>query len=282
MSPRRLSLGDAALFALALLFALVFATHAFLVTDRAHAARPRPTLRVFAAASLAEAFKELSGEFERAHAGTAIQFNLAGSQQLAAQLEQGAVADVFASADQRWMDFAKEHELLAGEAQVFAHNRLVVIVPRTNHGRISSLQNLTRRGLKIVIGAEAVPVGRYSREMLQKLGRAPGFAPDYAARVLANVVSEEENVKAVVGKVQLGEADAGVVYRSDITPALERYVRTLEVPESASVVASYPIAVLRSSPLPDAARDFIALVLSPAGQRILRKRGLVPVEARAH
>ena len=248
-----------------------------LARDRARAAASSPPLRVFAAASLADAFTELGREFERTHPGTAVQLSLAGSQQLATQLEQGARADVFASADERWMEHVKERRLLAGGAQVFARNRLVVIVPRTNPARIGRLQDLARRGIKLVIGAGAVPVGRYSRRMLQELGRTEGFDTDFAQRVLANVVSEEENVKSVAGKVQLGEADAGIVYRSDVTPALSRFVRTLEVPETANVLAAYPIAVLAAAASPDAAREFVALVLSPAGQRILARRGLVAV-----
>src|SRR5207247_7756162 len=133
--------------------------------------------------------------------------NLAGSQQLAAQIEQGARADLFASADARWMAYLATRDLLDGAPRVFARNRLVVIVPRTNPARIGRLQDLARRGVKLVLGAPAVPVGQYSREALRNLSRIDGFGADYARRVLANLVSEEENVKSVVGKVQLGEAD---------------------------------------------------------------------------
>ena len=156
----------------------------------------------------------------RSHPGLTVRFNFAGSQQLALQIEQGAPADVFASADQRWMSYATEKGLVDGRRQVFARNRLVAIVPRTNPARIGSLQDLARRGIKLVLAAEAVPAGKYSREALQNLAGAPGFPPEYDRRVLANVVSQEENVKAVVAKVQLGEADAGLVYRSDVTPAV--------------------------------------------------------------
>ena len=182
---------------------------------------PAPsTLNVFAAASLTEAFRELGHTFEQRHPGLTVQFNFAGSQQLALQIEQGAPADVFASADQRWMDYAKEKGEVEGEAPTFARNRLMVIVPRTNPARIGALPDLARRGTKIVMAAEAVPVGKYSREALQKLAGAQGYPAEYDRRVLANVVSQEENVKSVVSKVQLGEADAGIVYRSDVTPAV--------------------------------------------------------------
>jgi molybdate transport system substrate-binding protein len=231
---------------------------------------------VFAAASLSDAFGEIGRRFEREHAGLTVRFNWAGSQQLATQIEQGASADVFASADVRWMDYARDRSLLAAEPVVFARNRLIVIVPKTNPARIGRLQDLARRGVKVVFGAEAVPAGRYSREVLQNLSRVPGFEDDYARRVLANLVSEEENVKSVVGKIQLGEADAGIVYRSDVTPGVARLVRTFEIPDTANALATYPIAVLKDSRQSEAARAFVRSVVSPEGQQILRRHGLIP------
>ena len=143
-------------------------------------------------------------------------------------------------------------------------------------GTISKLEDLTRRGIKLVVAAEAVPAGKYSRETLQNLAGAPGFPPEYDRRVLANVVSNEENVKAVVAKVQLGEADAGLVYRSDVTPAVARYVRVFEIPDPYNVIAAYPIAVLKEARNPEAARHFVELVSSDAGQRVLQRHGLLP------
>jgi molybdate transport system substrate-binding protein len=215
------------------------------------AARPAesapPTLTVYAAASLTESFRALGRMLEAQHPGLTVQFNFAGSQQLALQIEQGAPADVFASADQRWMDDVKEKGEVDGEAPVFARNRLAVIVPRTNPARIAALPDLARRGTKIVIAAEAVPAGKYSRQALQRMAAAKGFPDQYDRRVLANLVSQEENVKSVVGKVQLGEADAGFVYRSDVTPAAARYVTVIDIPDGYNIVAEYPIAVLKSA-----------------------------------
>jgi molybdate transport system substrate-binding protein len=210
-------------------------------------APPPSMLTVYAAASLTDAFRELGRALEASHPGLTVQFNFAGSQQLALQIEQGAPADVFASADQRWMSFVAEKGLVAGESAIFARNRLVAIVPRTNPARIGGLPDLAPRGTKIVLAAEAVPAGKYSREALEKLSAAPGFPPEYARRVLANVVSQEENVKAVVAKVQLGEADAGLVYRSDVTPSVSRYVRVFEIEDPYNAIASYPIAVLKGA-----------------------------------
>jgi molybdate transport system substrate-binding protein len=245
-------------------------------------AAPAPSqLTVYAAASLTDAFRELGRTLEASHPGLTVQFNFAGSQQLALQIEQGAPADVFASADQRWMSHATEKGLVAGQARVFARNRLVAIVPRTNPARIGGLPDLARRGTKIVLAAEAVPAGKYSREALENLSAAPGFPPGYDRRVLANVVSQEENVKAVVAKVQLGEADAGLVYRSDVTPSVSRYVRVFEIDDPYNVIASYPIAVLKGARNAEAAKWFVDLVSSAAGQQTLQRHGLLPAAAAA-
>jgi molybdate transport system substrate-binding protein len=194
-------------------------------------------------------------------------------------MEQGAPADVFASADQRWMDYVKDKGLVEGETPVFVRNRLIVIVPRTNPARIGRLEDLVRRGTKVVLAAEQVPVGTYSRDVLRKLAARPDFPPDYDRRVLANVVSQEENVKSVVSKVQLGEADAGIVYRSDVTPAAARYVDDLEIPEASNITAEYRIAVVKSARNAESAREFVALVRSSEGQRVLQAHRFIPITA---
>ena len=243
-------------------------------TVSAQTSAPPREITVFAAASLTDAFQELAALMEED--STRVRYNFAGSQQLAVQLEQGARADVFASADQRWMDHVRERQLTAGPLKVFAHNRLVAIVPRSNPGGILELQDLARRGLKLVVGAETVPVGKYTRETLHRLERLAGFPPAYGDSVLANVVSQEENVKSVVAKVQLGEADAGIVYRSDVTPRVAPSLAVLAIPEDANVVASYAVAVLSTSAHPAAAQAFVALLLSPDGRRVLSRHGLTP------
>ena len=262
----------------ALLAALAFAVLAPAAGAGARAARPAADrggdLTVFAAASLAGAFHDVARAFERAHPGVHVRLNLAGTQALVAQIEEGAAADVFAAADEQWMEAMKAHHRIDGEPALFARNRLVVIVPRSNPGRIGKLADLARPGVKVVIGADNVPVGRYGREMLGRLAALPGFGADFAARVLARVVSQEENVKGVVGKVQLGEADAGVCYRSDVTPAVARAVRVIEIPDSANVVASYPIAVVAGAAHAALARAFVARVLGPEGRRALERNGL--------
>ncbi len=232
-------------------------------------------LTVFAAASLSTAFTELGRTFEQQHPGYTVRLNLAGSQQLVLQLQHGATADVLASADERWMQAAADSGLLAEPATVFARNSLVVVLPRNNPGRIERLEDLTRPGIKLVLGSEAVPVGKYAREMLANLSGSPGYAASFGEQVLRNVVSFEDNVRAVATKVRLGEADAGIVYRSDVGAASADAVTVLPIPDPYNVIAAYPIAVLRNSPNPSAARAFVALILSAEGQDRLEHHGLM-------
>jgi molybdate transport system substrate-binding protein len=228
-------------------------------------------LSVYAAASLSDAFNEMADSLQRRDPDLHIDFNFAGSQMLVLQLGQGAAADVFASADDRWMQIARDSGLIEGTPQTFAHNQLVVIVPKGNPARIGKLQDLARSGVKLVLAADAVPAGRYAREAIFRLAWSAGYPPDYSRRVLANVVSYEENVRSVAAKVQLGEADAGFVYVSDVTPAVARQVRRFDLPDTADVIASYPIAMVRHAANTEAAKAFIDFVLSPSGQAVLTK-----------
>jgi molybdate transport system substrate-binding protein len=235
------------------------------------------TVTVFAAASLSDAFHDIGALVEHEHPGWRVRFNYAGSNQLALQIENGAQADVFASADQPWMKYLSERERLSGAARTFARNRMIAIVPRTNPARIGSLRDLSRPGVKLVLSGAAVPAGRYAREVLSRLAERPEYGKDFARRTLANLVSEEENVRAVVTKVQLGEADAGFCYVSDALGPAARYLRTFTIPEDVNVLAEYPIAVLKSGSSPDAAQAFVDRVLSPEGQKILVRYGFIAI-----
>ena len=231
-------------------------------------------LTVFAAASLIDAFDEIGQVFEATHPGAKVVFNLGGSQNLRTQLEQGAQADVFASANRKEMDAVAAAGLVApGVARTFVTNRLVVVLPSGNPGAVQTLQDLARPDLKLVLADEAVPAGRYAREVLNRLNATYGAS--FRDDVLANVVSNEDNVKQVLAKVQLGEADAGMVYVSDARVASE--LLTIDIPAQANVVAEYPIAVLTGAPSPVLAAEFVDFVLSPEGQSILKKWGFTPV-----
>ena len=236
----------------------------------------RPTtLVVFAAASLTEAFEEMGAAFTARHPGVQVIFNFGGSQNLRTQLEQGASADLFAPANLAEMDRATAAALIApAQVRIFAHNELVVIMPSSNPAQVRSLADLARPGLKLVLAAAEVPAGQYARQLLKNLEAT--FGSGYAAQVMANVASNEDNVRQAVAKVQLGEADAAIVYRSDAAaaPALS----TLTIPPAVNVAAQYPMAVLNAAPQRDLAIAFVQFVLTPDGQAILKKWGFQPVD----
>ena len=233
------------------------------------------TLTVFAAASLTDAFTEIGKNFETLHLGATVVFNFAGSQTLRTQIEAGAPADVFASANKTEVETLVQASLVAeGTPQVFLTNRLVVILPANNPSALERLEDLARPRLKLVFAAEEVPVGKYARQALDQMS-AP-FGADFKESVLANVVSNEDNVKQVVAKVQLGEADAGIVYTSDAVAA--RDLKTIDIPAELNVIAEYPIAPLIHSANADLATAFITYVLSDESQAILQKWGFTPPE----
>jgi molybdate transport system substrate-binding protein len=232
-------------------------------------------LTIFTAASLTDAFKEMAAQIEQANPGTKLTFNFAGSPTLRTQLAQGARADVFASADEPNMSGAEQDGTIGGEPQIFARNLLVVVVPAKNPAGIHTLHDLAKAKLKLVLTNKDVPVGNYARQALEKLSQDPRYGPDFAKRVLANLVSEETNVKQVASKVQLGEADAGIVYSTDVTPALRAAVRVIQIPPEFNVIAKYPIAVVKGAHNEAGAQAFIAYVLSPAGQAILARHGFL-------
>ena len=224
------------------------------------AGEPQTTITVFAASSLADAFGELTRTFESTQAQTAVRLNLTSSSELATQIEQGAEADVFASADRATVDQVIDAGLVAGEPRVFARNRLTVAVPRANPGGVGSLSDLEDRRLIVTLCNEACPAGRYAGEVFRKAGLS--VSPD----------SLETEVRGVVTRLQTGEADAGIVYASDVVAA-GKTLRTIDIPDSYNVTVSYPIVVLVGAS--GGARDFVELVLSARGRRVLEKHGFL-------
>ncbi|GAB4452608.1 MAG: molybdate ABC transporter substrate-binding protein [Anaerolineae bacterium] len=252
---------------------------ALLTAGCAASSANRPAeLNVFAAASLQEAFTGLAAEFEAAHPGVEVRLNFAGSQSLRLQIEEGAPVDLFASANPEQMQALQQAGLMRPPV-IFTRNRMVVILPATNPAGITALEELARPGLKLVLANPAVPAGQYARAVLANLN--PTLGVDFSGRVLANLVSEEENVKGVLAKVQLGEADAGIVYISDVTPAVKGQLRLIEFPGAANVQAAYPLAVAAHSPAPHLARQFAEFVLSSRGQSVLAMHGFNPARLEA-
>jgi molybdate transport system substrate-binding protein len=235
-------------------------------------------LKVFAAASLTESFTEIKAQYEAAHPNVKITYNFNGSQLLVQQIINGAPADVFASADTVNMQKAQKAGVV-NTPQVFVKNKLTVITPASNPGKITSLKDLARKGLKIVVAAPSVPVGKYWLQVLDKMGKSTEYGPAYESAVKANFVSQEDNVKAVVQKVELGEADAGIVYNTDVTPAIASKVKFIEIPDNFNVIAQYPIAVVKDSTQASAAQDFMNYVLSAQGQAVLSKYHFIPVNS---
>ena len=258
-----------ALAGLALLFAACGARGAA-EEDGQAASAESGEITVFAASSLSESFQELARSFERNNPRTHVNLNFASSAALAVQVNEGAAADVFAAADQQTMATVSSRGNVEG-AKDFALNTPVIVVPRDGRA-VQSLQDFAKPGVRIVLAAGEVPIGRYSREILAKASSPVGLGGDFASSALANVKSNEPNVRAVLTRVQLGEVDAGIVYLTDISSA-GKDVRAIGIPDQFNVVARYPIAVVSASRRPNTARAFQSYVLSAEGQAILARYG---------
>ena len=212
-------------------------------------------LDVYAAASLAEVFPKLDADAN---------FSFAGSDELATQIREGAPADVYAAASSRYPQELYE-EGLVEEPQTFATNRLVLVVPEANPGGIESVEDLLRPGTRLVVAAEGVPVGDYTRAVLETLG---------LSKALDNVVSNEDDVKGVTAKVSLGEADAGFVYATDVTPVADR-VLSFELPDDAQPPIEYQVAVVADTDDANAAEEFVEKLLGDEGRAALERAGFV-------
>ncbi|WP_406638918.1 molybdate ABC transporter substrate-binding protein [Amycolatopsis sp. WGS_07] len=230
------------------------------------ASAPAPgggTLTVFAAASLTESFNVLGKQFEAAHPGVKVTFDYEGSSSLVQKLDNGAKADVFASADQKNMDKAVQDGVIDGQPSVFATNKLAIAVAKGNPKGIKTFADLTKPGLNVVVCAQQVPCGAATQKVEQSSGKA------------LKPVSEETNVKQVLAKVQSGDADAGLVYVTDATSAAGK-VDKVDFPESSGAVNQYPIAVVKNAPQAALAKQFTDFILGAEGKAELAKIGFGP------
>lgn len=245
---------------------------------RSEDAKPKAQLVVFAAASLTESFKEFGKQFETRHPNATVTFNFGASNQLRFQIEQGAKADLFASANTKEMEaLVRSGGANKDASKTFARNRLVLLFPKDNPVKLAAIEDLAKPGIKLIIADKAVPVGNYTLQMLDKMTADGKFGATFKDSVLKNVVSEEDNVKSVVAKVRLGQGDAGIAYVSDMISAAKE-VGTLEIADAYNPIAVYPIVALSKAAQPDLAKDFIDELLSSAGQEIIRKNGFMPAE----
>ncbi|MER8038247.1 molybdate ABC transporter substrate-binding protein [Streptomyces hydrogenans] len=220
-------------------------------------AAPRANLTVLAAASLTDVFKTAGAAYEKAHPGTKLTFSFAGSQELVAQVSQGSPADVLVTADTKSMDKVKAD---TGTPAIIAKNRLVIATGEGNPFKVDELKDLADTKLKVVLAAPEVPAGKYSKQILDKQG------------VAVKPVSQEPNVRAVLSKVELGEADAGLVYKTDAASAADK-VDAVEIPDDQNAIAQYPAATIKDSKNAEAAAAFVAWLSSPEGQKILQDAG---------
>ena len=228
---------------------------------------PEVELTLSAAASLTDAFGEIGGEFEAANPGTTVTFNFGPSDGLAGQINEGAPVDVFASASPTWMDSVQDDGPGVTGRVDFAQNKLAIVVPAGNPAGIENLDDLTEDHVQLVLAAEGVPAGDYAREIFQNAG--------ISEAVLANVVSNEEDVRAVITKLIAGDADAGIGYVTDVTPAVSDRVTLIPIPDEVNVIATYPIAVVTGTQEADLAKGFVDFVLGD-GQRTLAEYGFLP------
>jgi molybdenum ABC transporter molybdate-binding protein len=228
------------------------------------------TITAFVAANATDPFNSLAKQFENSHHDVKIETNFAGTQILETQLEQGAQADLFLSADLSHIQRLKQEGLIKDFFPV-SKTHLVIVVPKNNPAGIQTLQDLGTKPVKLVIGTDSVPVGMYSREMLEKANA--GYGKQFSKNVISHVVSMETNVKQVLQKISMGEADAGIVYRTDVTPNLEDKVSIIEIPESYNMVATNYIAVPKNAPSATLGEEFMKFMLSPQGQMVFKNYG---------
>ena len=231
-------------------------------------------LTIFGAASLKAVLEAVEAEYEKANPGTTLTVSTDSSAALETQIEQGAPADVFLSADTSNPQKLVDAGLAAGEPVAFAGNKLTLIVPADNPAGIATPADLARDGLRIIAAGDEVPITKYATQLVDNLAGQAGAPADFAAAYAANVASKEDNVSAVVAKIALGEGDAGIVYVTDAAAA--DGVETIDVPDAANVPATYAGVVVGASPNQAAASAFLEWLAGPDGQAVLAEFGFLP------
>jgi len=233
-------------------------------------------LTVFCGAGLTGALSEIGGIYENA-TNISVEFNFDGVPALRSQIEQGAYADILVSANLKHMNALKSEGFINNSTvEVFARNKVAIIVPNDNPASITGLKDLASPGVKILMGTKDLPAGDYALQVLDKLAADPEYGPAYRESVLSNVVSQETTVNRIVSKIALGEADAGFAFISDVSPQMVGKVTRILIPEKCNVVGDFPVAVLSQSKYPVEAQAFLDMIMSTEGQSILGKYGFIP------
>jgi molybdate transport system substrate-binding protein len=232
------------------------------------------TLTILAASSLTDAFGQLGKTFEQQNPGTTVKTSFGASSDLLAQIQQGAPADVFASAAEEEMNTAVKDGLVSGKPVAFVKNREVVMAPKDNPANIKSIEDLSKPGIKLVLAEERVPAADYAVEILDNANKEYGSG--FKKKVLSNVVSREADVRASVNRVVVGDADATFGYASDYTPDIRDKVKVILIPPNLNIIATYPIATLKDAKEAGLAKKWVDLVTSSEGQKVLRTWGLEP------
>jgi molybdate transport system substrate-binding protein len=233
------------------------------------------SLTIYAASSLTAAFTEMKTAYQTANPGVTLTLSFGASSTLETQIEQGAPADVFASADTSNAQKLVDKGLAAGAITKFAGNLLTVIVPPANPAGVQTPADLAKSGLKFVAAGDTVPITKYANMLLANLAKEAGYPAGFVAAVTANIVSREDNVAVVVGKIELGEGDAAIVYATDASTAGSKVI-TITVPTDANVPATYGAVAVKASPNAVAAAAFITWLAGPGGQAILARYGFLP------
>ena len=231
-------------------------------------------LTIFAAASLKGALEKAKAAYEAAIPGTTITISTDSSSALETQIEQGAPADLFLSADTTNPQKLVDAGLAEGDPVTFAGNKLTVIVPTGNPAGITTPADLAKAGVKVIAAGDEVPITKYATQLVDNLAKESGYPADFAAAYAANVASKEDNVKAVIAKVELGEGDAGIVYVTDAKASDK--VTTIDIPDTADVPATYDGVVVKAARDPAAAKAFLDWFAGPDGQAILSGLGFLP------
>jgi len=231
-------------------------------------------LTIYGAASLKGVLDKAKDAYETANPGTTLTISTDSSATLETQIEQGAPAEVFLSADTTKPKRLVDKGLADGPPVTFASNKLTVIVPTANPAGITSPKDLARAGIKVVAAGDAVPITKYATLLVANLAKEADYPADFATKYTANIASKEDNVKAIVAKIELGEGDAGIVYVTDAKASTK--VTTVDVPETANVPATYAGVVVKASKNAAAAQAFVAWFAGPGGQAILRTFGFLP------